>query len=224
MLDPSLELEVATLLAKGAIKPIDPLTHPRGFYSAYFLVWKKTDGYCLVLNLRGLNRFLKVFPLHMGAEWMFFELSLRGERSMSVDLKDTCFHIPIVLHLQFTSRHVSVLELQAMHMVVRHFLPYLRGKHVLVQSDNTSTAYHMNHQGGTRSAWLLQVSRGLLMWAATAWPACRQCIYQGRGTRLQTFITSHHPEVVYTIWSLFGRAKVNLFASEALIHCPFGSF
>lgn len=35
----------------------------------------------------------------------------------------------------------NVLELEAVHQALQHFLPYLRGKHVMVQSDNTSTIY-----------------------------------------------------------------------------------
>ncbi|GLD74086.1 uncharacterized protein AKAME5_002622600 [Lates japonicus] len=46
-------------------------------------------------------------------------------------------------------RHINVLELQAVHMALRQ---YLRGKHVLVRLDTTSTVYHITHQGGTRSA------------------------------------------------------------------------
>lgn len=36
-----------------------------GFYSTYFLVTKKEGGLWPILDLRGLNRFLKVMPFHM---------------------------------------------------------------------------------------------------------------------------------------------------------------
>ena len=39
----ALDQELSTLLAKGAIEPVDPLLHPREFYSRYFLI-KKKDG------------------------------------------------------------------------------------------------------------------------------------------------------------------------------------
>lgn len=47
--------------------------------------------------------------------------------------------------------HINVLELCAVHLPLRHFLPFLKNRHGLVRSDNTSTVYHMNHQEGTRS-------------------------------------------------------------------------
>ncbi len=62
---PSIPEEIATLLAKGAIEPIDPLTDPGSFYSTYFLVQKKTGGLHPVLDLSHLNVFLKILPFHM---------------------------------------------------------------------------------------------------------------------------------------------------------------
>ena len=58
----ALDQELSTLLAKGAIEPVDPLLHPRGFYSRYCLVKKKEGRFRPILYLRGLNRFLKVLP------------------------------------------------------------------------------------------------------------------------------------------------------------------
>lgn len=45
----ALDQELSALLAKGAIKPVDPLD------STYFLVKKTGGGLCSVLDLRGLN-------------------------------------------------------------------------------------------------------------------------------------------------------------------------
>lgn len=59
-------------------------------------------------------------------------------------------------------QHINVLELRAVHLVLRHFLPFLKGRHVLVRSDNTSTVYHVNHQGGTRSSRSLWEAQRLL--------------------------------------------------------------
>lgn len=55
------------------------------------------------------------------------------------------------------------LELCVVHLA----LPaVLERDHALVQSDNTSTAFHVNHQGGTRFAHLFQVSRDFPVWAS----------------------------------------------------------
>lgn len=53
----------------------------------------------------------------------------------------------------------------AIYWVLQKFLLLLKGRHVLVQSDNKSAVYHVNHQGGTSSTLSLQVARQLLIWA-----------------------------------------------------------
>ncbi|KAE8293755.1 hypothetical protein D5F01_LYC06688 [Larimichthys crocea] len=62
-------------------------------------------------------------------------------------------------------QHINVLELRAVPLALRHFLPFLEGRHVFVRSDNTSIVYHVNHQGGTRSRHSLQDAQRLLHWA-----------------------------------------------------------
>ncbi|XP_028302770.1 LOW QUALITY PROTEIN: uncharacterized protein LOC114463422 [Gouania willdenowi] len=125
--------------------------------------------------------------------------------------------------------HINVLELRAVHLALKHFLPHLRDKHVLVRSDNTSTVYHINHQGGTKSARLLEVARELLTWAAPRLISIRAMHIPGEQNHLADFLSRRkppsgewylHPEVTNIIWSIFGRAEVDLFASEQSTHCP----
>lgn len=47
-----------------------------------------------------------------------------------------------------------------------HFFRFFEGSYVLVWSDNTSTVYHVNHQGGTRSSHSLQEAQRFLQWAS----------------------------------------------------------
>ena len=63
------------------------------------------------------------------------------------------------------TQHINVLELRAIYLALHQFLPYLRGRHVLVRCDNKSAVYNVNHQGGTRSAQSLQVAQRLLVLA-----------------------------------------------------------
>ncbi|XP_036956139.1 uncharacterized protein LOC119020706 [Acanthopagrus latus] len=130
---------------------------------------------------------------------------------------------------QDRSDHINVLELRAVHMALQLFLPFLRGRHVLVRSDNVSTVSHINHQGGTRSAQLLQVSRDLLLWAAPRLASIRAMYLPGERNRAADFLSRRkpppgewrlHPEVVLNIWDVFGRAEVDLFATEESTHCP----
>lgn len=50
-------------------------------------------------------------------------------------------------------------------LTLKHFLPFLRGHHMLVRTDNTSTVAHINRQGGLRSRCLLALTRKLLLWS-----------------------------------------------------------
>ena len=463
----ALDQELSTLLAKGAIEPVDPLLHPRGFYSRYFLVKKKDGRFRPILDLRGLNRFLKVLPFHMLTASDTLRVVARGEWFTTVDLRDAYFHVPIAprhqhflrfafrgRHFQFrvlpfglslsprvftrvvaaalaplqkqgtkvlpylddwlicapsqsqaardTARlllhvarlgltvnfvksrldpsqrvaylgmvldsdamraylspqrvtdillclplfgygrmvpfilflqllgkltaasavvplgllslrpmqmwlnslhldpkwhrhrkvrvsrqclfslspwrkrsymsvgvpmgtipsrrelvttdaclsgwgavwqgrtaqgqwpaqnhaHINVLELRAVQLALNHFLPHLRGKHVLVRSDNMSAVAQINHQGGTRSSRLLRVSRNLLAWAYPRLASVRAVFIPGQRNQVADFLSRQkpppgewrlHPEVVETMWGLFGRAEVDLFASEESAHCP----
>ncbi len=131
---------------------------------------------------------------------------------------------------QDSMRHINVLELQAVHLALEHFMPFLRGKHVLVHSDNMSTMSQIGHQGGTRSAQLLQVTQSLLTWAAPHLASLRAMYLPGEQNLVADFLSQGkpppgelrlHPQVVGRIWDLFGEAEVDLFASEESTHCPF---
>jgi len=125
--------------------------------------------------------------------------------------------------------HINVLELRAVLLALKHFLPQLADRHVLVRSDKMSAVAHINHQGGTRSVQLLQLSQNLLSWASPRLTSLRAAFLPGDRSQVADFLSRHkpppgewrlHPEVVESIWSLFGKAEVDLFASEELRHCP----
>ena len=72
------------------------------------------------------------------------------------------------------TQHINVLELRAIYLALNQFLPYLRGRHVLVRCDNKSAVYNVNHQGGTRSAQSLQVAQQPLV-------LCSPSLFQPQG-------------------------------------------
>ncbi|XP_067305338.1 uncharacterized protein [Pseudorasbora parva] len=88
-------------------------------------------------------------------------------------------------------RHSAVV---AVFLSLRHFLPDLRGRPALVRSDNTAVVSYINRQG------------------VVADSLSRQGVVPGEW-RL-------HPEVVESLWDCFGRAQVDLFASQETTHCP----
>ncbi|KAI2644361.1 ORF V: Enzymatic polyprotein [Labeo rohita] len=63
--------------------------------------------------------------------------------------------------------HINCLELLAVLLALRRFLPMLRHKHVLVRTDNTATVAYINRQGGLRSRRMSQLARHLLLWSQT---------------------------------------------------------
>ncbi len=46
-----------------------------------------------------------------------------------------------------TLAHINVLELGAVYLSLRIFLPLLQNKHVLIKTDNMSAVYHINPPG-----------------------------------------------------------------------------
>ncbi len=48
--------------------------------------------------------------------------------------------------------HINFLEMLAVFEALKHFLPDLRGHHVLVCTDNRSVVSYINHQGGSALA------------------------------------------------------------------------
>lgn len=54
------------------------------------------------------------------------------------------------------------LTMGEVHLSLKNSLPLLEWKHVHVCLDNSLTAYHVNHQGGTRSSQSLWEAQKLL--------------------------------------------------------------
>ena len=54
--------------------------------------------------------------------------------------------------------HINFLELKAIYLAVEYFLPRLKGKSVLIRSDNSTTVFYLNKIGGTHSPNLCLLS------------------------------------------------------------------
>ncbi len=63
------------------------------------------------------------------------------------------------------SWHINCLEMLAVFQALKHFLPDLRGHHVLVRTDNTSVVSYINRQGGLRSRPLYRLAHQILLWS-----------------------------------------------------------
>ncbi len=125
--------------------------------------------------------------------------------------------------------HINYLELLAIFLALKHFLPLLRNCHVLVRTDNTTAVAYINRQGGTRSITLHRLAHRLLSWSS-------ELLLSVRATHVPGVLNSGadllsrgnprygewrlNPEVVRLVWERFGRASVDLFASRENAQCP----
>ncbi len=124
--------------------------------------------------------------------------------------------------------HINCLELWAVHLALRQFRPLLLGKHVLVRTDNTAAVSYINRLGGIRSHRMSQLARHLLLWSHTQFKSLRAVHIPGQLNRAANALSRQltfpgewrlHPETIQLIWSRFGEAQVDLFASPESSHC-----
>ncbi|KAL0168891.1 hypothetical protein M9458_037113, partial [Cirrhinus mrigala] len=125
--------------------------------------------------------------------------------------------------------HINCLEMLAVFLALKHFLPDLRDRHVLVRTDNTSVVSYINHQGGLRSRPLYKLAHQILVWSQDKLLSLR-AVYVPGHLNLGADILSRqgprpgewmlHPEVVKQIWRVFGPAQVDLFATRENTQCP----
>ncbi len=109
------------------------------------------------------------------------------------------------------------------------FLPDIRGHHVLVHSDSRSVVSYINHQGGLVSKQLCTLANDLLVWAQTNLRSLKATHVMGKMNHGADMLSRNnvssgewtlHPLAVQKICEVFGRARVDLFASENNSHCP----
>ncbi len=121
--------------------------------------------------------------------------------------------------------HINCLELWAVHLALRQFRPLLLGKHVLVRMDNTAAVSYINRLGGIRSHRMSQLARHLLLWSHTQFRSLHAVQIPGQFNRAADALSRQltfpgewrlHPEMIRLIWSRFGEAQVDLFASPVL--------
>ena len=87
-------LEVTGLLSKGAIMEIQ-LT-PHSFVSQIFLVEKKDGGQRPVINLKGLNQFVRVEHFKIEGLHLLPDLLQSRDWMVKMDLKDAYLQVPSI--------------------------------------------------------------------------------------------------------------------------------
>ena len=86
--------EIRKMEEKGAVVPLGPGASP-GFYSNLFLVSKATGGFRPVINLKPLNKMIHNPKFRMETIQSVVKAVSPGDWTVSIDLRDAYFHIPI---------------------------------------------------------------------------------------------------------------------------------
>ena len=96
--------EVTKMQGKGAVVPVHRDLQEECFLSNLFLVPKKDGGMRPVINLKGLNHFVKSEHFKMEGLHLLSTMVKPGDWFTKVDLKDAYFHVPIhQTHQKFLS-------------------------------------------------------------------------------------------------------------------------
>ncbi|KAJ7992672.1 hypothetical protein DPEC_G00281110 [Dallia pectoralis] len=127
-----------------------------------------------------------------------------------------------------SQRHINLLELETVQLVLTHFAPRLRGRDVLIRSDNRATVAYINRQGGVRSPVLHEAATRLWLWAHRHLRSLSAVHVPGRqnvGADLMSRGGPRdddwrlNPEIVSLIWERFGEARADLFAARENAQC-----
>ncbi len=130
---------------------------------------------------------------------------------------------------EFLFWHINCLELRAVFLALKYFLPVLGGYHMIVRTDNMAVVSHINRQGGSRSRTLDRLARHLLLWSQDKFLSLRAVHLPGVLNLAADFLSRQklkpgewmlNRQTVSQIWDLFGKAEVDLFASQESSQCP----
>ncbi|XP_069820999.1 uncharacterized protein [Dendropsophus ebraccatus] len=86
---------IPSLLSKGVIVRVPPLQRFRGFYSNLFVVPKKDGSVRPILDLKRLNRYVRLSHFRMESLRSVIASLEPGEFLSSVDIQDAYLHVPI---------------------------------------------------------------------------------------------------------------------------------
>lgn len=125
--------------------------------------------------------------------------------------------------------HINNLELEAVFLTVKHFLPILTNKHVLIRSDNTTVVQYINKQGGTKSIqlcsqtwnlWNMVLTNKIVIKAAHI--AGVKNILADQLSRIKVKPTewSLNKAILNKIFLEWGSPTIDLFASAQNRKCP----
>ena len=118
--------------------------------------------------------------------------------------------------------HINLLELRAIKLTLLRLAPYLTGRVVKLECDNTTAVNYVNKQGGTRSATLCREAVELHHWLFDRDISVVAVHRPGVNNELADFLSrnrpdptewSLHPAIANRLFTRWGRPQLDLFAS-----------
>ncbi|XP_070607583.1 uncharacterized protein [Erythrolamprus reginae] len=127
------------------------------------------------------------------------------------------------------SKPINWLELRAVSLALKQFIPRIPNRHVLILTDNIATKSHICRQGGTRSKALMREALKLGLWAEKHLQSLLadhisgslnvQADWLSRAT-IDPGEWNLHQDLFHQISLKFGLPVLDLFATEANAHLP----
>ena len=119
--------------------------------------------------------------------------------------------------------HINLLEMEAVFLVMKHFVQNLRDHNVLIRCDNSTVVQYINKQGGTRSYQLCYKTWGMWNWAIQNNIQMKAAHIAGKANVLADKLSRHkilptewtlNRMIVHQIFQKWGCPTVDLFASH----------
>ncbi|KAJ1080239.1 hypothetical protein NDU88_000458 [Pleurodeles waltl] len=126
--------------------------------------------------------------------------------------------------------HISYLELKAIDLALKAFLLKLQNSSVLIRTDNTTSMFYLNKQGGTRSLQLSQLAQDIWTWAIKHNISLKAEHVPGQtnvlaDTLSRTVIPYHEWELdqklLNRLFLLWGKPNLDLFATLENKKCQY---
>ena len=120
--------------------------------------------------------------------------------------------------------HINMLELEAAWMALREFVSAVEGKHVLLNTDNTTVASYVNRQGGAHSVSLSQRTEDMLLWCQDHKIVLTAKYVPGKLNVLADCLSRAHMvlptewtlthRVLQPVWLAWFKPQIDLFATR----------
>ena len=127
---------------------------------------------------------------------------------------------------------MNLLELEAVFLAVKHFLPFLKNQNVLIRTDNTTVMHYINKQGGTRSRPLCHMSWDLWNLVLKNNMQIKAAHIMGKQNYLVDLLSRKEirsgervlkSSVMNSLFALWGQPMIDLFATQenkkAMLFC-----